>query len=1093
METLELKWLGPPRVKADGRPVRLETRKISALLAILSVDRRPQSREYLANLLWPEFDSRRAPANLRRALSSLQASLGTDWVQADREAIALGGPGQVCVDIEDALLGVREARAHHPKQGERLCAPCVGKLQEAARLHRGDFLEGFNLKDCPGFDQWQMGKREELSREMGWALERLAEVHGEAGRWEEGIGAARRWLALDELHEGAQRTLMFLYARSGKRSAALRQYDECARVLHTELGQEPEEATRSLYERIRLRKLEPPRSEAAAAASPPIPTPQPGKGSGATASADQLSTRLRPPPRRPALVERSRLMALLDEGTRRALTLVSAPAGFGKTTLLAEWARGCGLPVAWLSLEEADSDGAHLLASMAAALRRLDPEIGVEASQMLHAMQAAPLSAVVGSLLEDLARRPAERVLVLDDCHLVSKPEVEALLADIVQRLPEELHLYIATRVDPGLPLARMRARGQLAEVRAEDLRFRPEEAAAFLRQVMGLELQEGDIALLEQRTEGWAAGLQMAALSLQGRTDPSQYIRSFGGSHRYIMDYLVGEVLEGQTTEVQEFLLGTSILERFCSGLCDEILGRHGSQAMLEKLDRANLFLVPLDEERTWYRYHHLFAELLRHRLRQGRPAAEIEDLHLRAGRWLDENGDPAEAMRHLLTGRKHAEAMLLIDRWYEPIMSRGGLGTLLEWARQLPGEEVSRSPEACVTIGTVYVWAGRPEEAERLFTRACAHLAREAEGDSSPRARSLRGRAAIMRAYVADVAGASTRAIELAHEGEKLLPPDTHHNHRSLIPYILCRAYRYRGDLDQSIAYARVMIGMARASGNVWGLATAVHELIWLCRHQGRLREADQELEEFDTFPREAGSAGPIAKLTASRGDLQRERGDLDAADHTILVAQEDVERWGLPADIYFCHLLRCRLALSQGDPASAAEEVSRADKIARGASLFASMFALMEVERARVFLAKGMLGEALAWMEGYSIPDESNQMNREVVSITHARILIAAGRGVQASELLCRLAATAEAGKRYGRLIEILVLQAIAETGEAAAAALHRALELAEPEGFVRVFLDEGEPVIRRLHEMLDRADALAPRLASYARRLISRTLR
>ena len=273
VQTLDLRWLGPPRVEVDGSPVRLETRKVTGLLAVLSLDGRPQSREYLATLLWPEFDLHRAPANLRRALASLQASLGPGWLKADRETIALCGPGKVSVDIAEVLGRVRAARSHHPKPTEPLCASCAGKLEEAARLWCGDFLEGFNLKDCPGFDQWQMGRRDELSQEMGWTLERLAEASGQAGRWEEAIGHARRWLSLDELHEGAHRTLMFLYARGGKRSAALRQYDECARVLQQELGQEPEEATRTLRERIRQRTLEPRRD-----AAPPDPS-EPQQGS----------------------------------------------------------------------------------------------------------------------------------------------------------------------------------------------------------------------------------------------------------------------------------------------------------------------------------------------------------------------------------------------------------------------------------------------------------------------------------------------------------------------------------------------------------------------------------------------------------------------------------------------------------------------------------------------------------------------------------------------------------------------------------------------------------------------------------------------
>jgi LuxR family maltose regulon positive regulatory protein len=1099
MGTLELEWLGPPRVKADGRPVRLETRKVSALLAVLSVDRRPQSREYLATLPWPEFDSQRAPANLRRALTSLQASLGEGWVQADREAILLTGPGKVCVDIDDALALVREGRAHHPTGSDRLCSSCAGKLGEATRLYRGDFLEGFNLKDCPGFDQWQMGKRDELSREMGWTLERLAEASGEAGRWEEAIGHARRWLSLDELHEPAHRTLMFLYARSGKRGAALRQYEECARVLHKELDQEPDGATRALHERIRLRKLEP-QPAPQQAVTPQPATRQPGPRPAAAPSAEQLSTRLRPPPRRPTLVERSRLIALLDEGTRRPLTLVSAPAGFGKTTLLAEWARSCGLPVAWLSLEEADSDGAHFLAGLAAALRRLDPEIGVEASAMLKAMQTPPLRVVADSLLADLARRPAERALVLDDYHLVSRPEVEAYLADLVQRIPEDLHLFIATRVDPGLPLARMRARAQLAEVRADDLRFRPEEAAAFLRQVMGLDLQEGDIALLEQRTEGWPAGLQMAALSLQGKVDRSQFIKSFGGSHRYIMDYLVGEVLEGQPSETQDFLLRTSILDQFRADLCDEVAGHAGSQSILEALDRANLFLVALDEERTWYRYHHLFAELLRHRLATLRKPEEIAELHLRAGRWLEQSADIEGAMRHYLAGEKFGEALRLMNEQQMGILTHGGLGMLMAWRARIPEEAAAQDPRASVMLGSICAWAGRAVEAERHFTRADALLdAAEAQTPSPDaphgadtarvdpaEARALRGTALVMRAFIADVAGQTPRAVELAQKADELLPAE-YVMARTLIPYILSKAYRYQGDLDRAEKLYEEQIRLARAANNIWPYAGAIHELIWVRRLRGQLRDAERILDEFEKEPREPGTAGPIAKTVANRAEIEREHGNLEVAARIAQKAVQDVTRWGLPSDVAACLLTRLRVELSAGQVSAAADDLARIDDLVRTSPVYATMHPLFEAERVRILLARGMLAESLEWLERCRPPEYASPTNRDMIAMSKARVLMAARRYEEARDILGRAAEQAEAGARAGRLLEILVLQAraLSEDGgqePTALAALRRAVDLAEPEGHVRVFLDEGEPVVR----LLRRLDPLP----EYARKLLDR---
>jgi LuxR family maltose regulon positive regulatory protein len=1087
---LDCFWLGAPRVEAAGRALRLETRKVTALLALLSLERRPQSREYLAALLWPEFDARRAPANLRRALASLQASLGPGRLRADRETIAL--EGDIRVDLEELCARVQEARAHHPG-GEPLCPACAGKLAAAAGLYRGDFLEGFNLKDCPAFDQWQLLRRETLAGQMAWALERLSEADAAAGRWEAALEHARRRLALDELHEPAHRALMFLYAKRGRQSAALKQYETCERLLREELGQEPEESTRALAERIRGRRLEAGRAPAAttpgapgagAGQAAPEPAPAPAAGSAPPLRPPVAPpTRLHPPPVRPRRVQRPRLHALLDAGLERPLTLISAPPGFGKTTLLVNWAARRSLAAAWLSLEEDDNDPAHLLAGIAAALGALEPGLGREALRMLHSMQGPPLAAVTASLLEDLLRQPAPRVLMLDDFHLVTRLESQKLAADFAERLPPDFHLMIATRMDPAFPLARLRARDQLVELRADDLRFLPEEATAFLHEVMGLELSEEDIAVLEKRTEGWAAGLQMAALSLQNREDRSGFIRGFGGSHRHVVDYLVGEVLEMQPPGRQKFLLVTAVLARFCASLCDELFGGTGSQEILEELERSNLFLVPLDEERAWYRYHHLFADLLRHRLRQSLPAAEIEELHLRAGRWLDSNGDPEGAMRHFLAGGKHQEAIRLLNLRVDEILTRGGLGTLLRWGEKLSDREVRRSPETCVTLGSLYVWAGRVAEAERYFTRAETLL----EGDASAGANSLRGRTALMRAFVADVAGATDRAIELARLGDRLIPAGTFHLTRSFVPYILSRAYRFRGEGDRAEACARELASMARSVGNVWTFSGALHELIWLYRVQGRLREADRVLEEFDAFPREEGGAGPVAKVIAVRGELQRERGDLAAAARTIATAQEEVRRWGLPSDVYFCSLLRCRLAFSQGDLAGADEEIRRADETARTSFVYASAIPPLEAERARVLLALGRREEALAWLESCPLPGEDNPLNREVIGIARARVLLAAGRPAEGAELLGRLAAAAEAGKRNGRLLEILVLQAASGGGEAAEAALRRALELAEPEGYARIFLDEGEPLARRLRDLLGRPGALSPGPAAYARRL------
>ena len=1109
METLGLNWLGSPQALLNGIPVKFETRKAAALLAVLSLDRRPQSREFLATLFWPEYDSVRAPANLRRTLASLQASLGPGWIHADREAIHLGNQDSIQIDSEQVLSRIREVRTHHPAGDSRLCASCANILVQAVKLCHGEFMKGFNLKECPGFDRWQLEKRDALSQELGWALELLVEAKGESGDLEAAIPLAQRWLALDELHEPAHRALMFLYARSGKRTAALRQFDACTRLLREELGLEVEASTKTLYECIKQRGLEKtgvdtvarPRLESQLRQGAPGPEPQaePDRGSIQAgtglkapnpemgASMDRLATRLRPPPRRPVLVQRSRLLAQLDGGTRRPVTLVSAPAGFGKTTLLAEWARTCGLPVAWLSLEEADSDGAHLLAGLVAALGVMEPGIGIEASQMLRAMQTPPLNAIADSLFHDLERRSEHRVLVLDDYHLISRPAVEDYLSAIILRMPENLHLFIATRVDPSLPLARMRAHAQLVELRADDLRFQPEEAAGFLREVMGLDLQDADISLLEQRTEGWAAGLQMAALSLQGRADRSQFIRNFGGSHRYIMDYLMGEVLDGQPPAIQNFLLCTSILDRFQADLCNELAGCTDSQTILESLDRDNLFLVALDDERRWYRYHHLFAELLRHRLGLHHSAAGVAALHLKAGRWLEKAADIEGAMQHYLTGGNHDEALWVIREHHMSILTRGGLSMLLGWRSRIPDDIVAGRPDACVTIGSICAWAGKATDAERYFSQAEA-LRHGTWQEDSEDARTLRGMATIMRAFIADVAGQTDRAVSLAREADELLPA-RYTMERVLVPYILSKAYRYRGELEKAEELYAGQIRLARAANNIWALSGAIHELIWLCRFRGRLRDAYRILDEFEAIPREPGTDGPVAKTTADRAEIERERGQLESAARIIRKPMEDVLRWGMPSDVAACHLTRLRIELSSGQVEEAEADLDRLDTLVRSSQVYATLLPLIEVERVHVFLARGRVSEAERWMDTYQYPEDGSVTLREVIRIARARVMLAAGKVAEARVALDQLAKEAEAAGRFGRLLEILALRAVAGPEEAARTALRCALGIAEPEGYVSVFLDEGKPLLARLQDALDHPDTLAPGLAAYARHLLS----
>ena len=619
MGTLRLYWLGPPAIEYDGRPLRLEMRKTLALLAYLSLSPQSPTRETLAALFWPEYDQQHALSNLRRNLSSLTRSLPSGFLETDRERIGLRREDRPEVDVEEFREQLACAKMHSQTNDPGYLAG-ITSLEKAISIYKGDFFEGFNLKDCPEFDEWQFFQRESLRSEYADALEKLATCYQSQGEWEKAIAHARRWVALDRLNEPAQRLLINLYNQSGQRSMALRQYDEFSRELNEQLGQSPETETIELIQQASPAKTD---LSQATSRSPRVP-----------ATAPLLKTKLYIPSARSKRVTRSRLITLLEESVRRELTLVSAPAGYGKTTLLAEWATITEMPIAWVSLDTADNDSIRFFTYFAEAVNSVHPGVADHTLEMLRSSIPLPLTTIVSTLLNDLCEISEPFVLVLDDYHVITDQPVHTAITYMMDHLLPVMRLVIATRTDPTLPLSRMRGRQQLAEIRAEHLRFHPDEITEFLNRIEGLNLNEDDIKSLEIHTEGWIVGLQMAAISMQGRQDISQFIQSFTGSHRYIMDYLMDEVLVRQPEEVQKFLLNTSILKRLSGHLCDaliengELRSEKGqpastpfspssySQGILEYLERSNLFLISLDDNKQWYRYHHLFADLLHARL---------------------------------------------------------------------------------------------------------------------------------------------------------------------------------------------------------------------------------------------------------------------------------------------------------------------------------------------------------------------------------------------------------------------------------------------------------------------------------------------
>ncbi len=426
-----------------------------------------------------------------------------------------------------------------------------------------------------------------------------------------------------------------------------------------------------------------------------------------------ILTKLYIPPPRQKVVLRPRLIDRLDESLQSKLTLISAPAGFGKTTLVSEWAAISGHPIAWLSLDEGDNDPTRFLTYLVAALQTIGPKIGAGVLAALQSPQPPPSEAILTTLLNEITTLPDHFILVLDDYHVIDSKPVDEDLTFLLEHLPPQMHLAIATREEPPMPLARLRARGQLTELRAADLRFTPAEAAEFLNRMMGLNLSPEDIAALDKRTEGWIAGLQLAAISMQGHQDATNFIQAFTGSHHFVLDYLVEEVLGQQSESIQTFLLRTSILDRMCGALCDAVLGSPSAsgQETLEYLEHANLFIVPLDNERRWYRYHHLFAELLRQRLRKPKEFAEF---HLRASQWHEENGDLGAAFHHAIAAGDFVQAAELAEGAWQGMNESFQSAAWLGWVKKLPDKLIRTMPMLCTQIAQAFTDTGELEASE-------------------------------------------------------------------------------------------------------------------------------------------------------------------------------------------------------------------------------------------------------------------------------------------------------------------------------------------------------------------------------------------
>lgn len=837
-----------------------------------------------------------------------------------------------------------------------------------------------------------------------------------------------------------------------------------------------------------------------------------------------LGTKLMVPPLRPNLVPRPRLLERLDQGLAGGsnLTLVSAPAGFGKTTLVSEWAQAMGgaappIAIAWLSVDESDNDMERFLAYLVAALRRaegIETSIGKGALAMLQSPRSPPTEDVLTSLINDISATTGRIILVLDDYHLIESSPVNAstsvdhALTFLIEHLPLQMHLVIATRVDPNLPLARHRARGQLTELRAVDLRFTFAEAADFLNRVMGLDLSPEDVATLESRTEGWIAGLQLAAISMQGRQEAGAFIKSFTGSHRFVMDYLLEDVLEQQPASVQRFLLRTAILNRLTGTLCDAVRfaggkppsGQEESRTILEALEHANLFIVPLDDERRWYRYHHLFSELLRRRLRQTHPEW-IASLHRRASRWFEQNGFIDEAIEHMICAGEFARAARLIEENADPLWKQGEHIKLRQWLAALPADLIFSKPQLAVFHAWNKFTAGQQDAAERsldLAEDAVGRSAAEAAallhaGGEQPnddeRMRQL-GRIAVTRAFLAFFQNDVSAIITYSRLALDLLPAEDA-TWRSSAAISLGDAYSLRGQTDAAYEARLEAVAACEQAGNIYMLLIAGLKLAATLRQMGRLRQTIETCRRHIQLAEENDMSQTAATgcLYAIWGEALAELNDLDKALEMAKKGVALTERGGDVAALGWSYLCLTRILLSAGDLNGAEEINSKAKLTNQKLNLPPWFTGQMAGWQARVYLARNEMEIAAAYLAQHGLAAGSEiSFQRETGYLVLARILIAQGRYDEAGHLLQQLLDVAEAGGRTTRAITALILQALAHQAggeiDLALRRLERALASARPEGHTRVFLDEGPGMARLLREALKRG--IAP---AYVRRLLA----
>ncbi len=794
-----------------------------------------------------------------------------------------------------------------------------------------------------------------------------------------------------------------------------------------------------------------------------------------------ISTKLHVPIARQRVVDRSRLRTLLDRGANAKLTLVSAPAGFGKTTLLAQWlaASNPDRPaIAWLSLDASDDEPALFWSHAVAALRSAFTRAGVDFPDVAA---TSPDDGFIALLLNQLSETEHPVVLVLDDLHAIENAEIHAKLATLVEHLSPNVRIVVSTRADPALPLARLRARGDLVELRVADLRMTADETAAYLNDVMGLALSPTDTATLEHRTEGWIAALQLAVISLRGRTDPSAFIAGFAGSGRYVVDYLVEEVLQRLPDDVREFLMGTCVLRRLSASLCDAVTGQAGTaRALLDRMERQNLFLVPLDENRQWFRYHHLFADVLNSHL-SGQQRAQLPAIHRRASEWYEQHGERAEAIHHALAAEDFEWAAELLERFVPEMRKNRQEGLFRVWMEPIPDAVVRARPGLALGHVGVLVSLGLFEGIEDRLRDAEARL------DGQDPTGSLRASIELYRCALAQGRGDLQSAARHAQRVLELAPVGDHAALAGAAGFLGIVAWS-QGELDAAVRYWTQCRDGLRAAGHVADVQGTTIALADILATQGRLTEAMALCRDAIDLASAGGAVAVrgVADTHASLAQLHLERGETAQAQEHLTKCLELGDLFGLPQHPYRSRVTQARVDIVRGNLQDAVDELREAQR--RYVSDFFPNVRPIPAMIARVQIRMGQLDEPDRWATGAGMTvDGEASYIREYENITFARLLLARSRGRDVLSFIARLREAAESGGRGRSAVELRVFEALTlkatEPGRALGALSH-ALERAAPEGLARPFLDEGDALAELLK--LAARNGVAP---DFVRRLMA----